>query len=379
MRIVILGYIVRGPLGGASWHFLQYIMGFKKLGHEVLFLEDSDNYPSCYNPDTYQTTTDPTYGLTFITNLFKKNDLENNWAYYDEHTNQWFGLHQKSVFEFCKNADVVLSIANMNPLRDWWMKIPVRILLDTDPAFTQMRHLEEDWSRKVAEHHTHFFSFGENFGKADCKMPDDGFSWKPTRQPVVTDLWKVAPPMPGARWTTVMLWDSYKVRLYNGLTFGMKSASFDDYFQLPEMSNDTFELAVGNTTAPRDRLAKAKWQISDSSTVAVTPESFQQYIKNSKGEWSIAKQGYVVSNSGWFSERSAGYLATGRPVIVQDTGFSEVIETGKGLFAFSSLAESLAAIEEVNLDYPKHCRYAREVVEEYFDSNKVLTNIVNSL
>lgn len=379
MRIVVLGYIVRGPMGGLCWHIFQYVLGFKKLGFEVLFLEDSDNYPSCYNPDIFQTTTDCSYGLKFIDKLFKKYCLQKSWAYYDEHTNSWFGQSRSYVTEFCNSSDLVLNISNMNPLREWWTNIPVRILLDTDPAFTQMRHLEEENSRKVAEHHTDFFTFGENFGKQNCRIPDDGFNWKPTRQPVVLDLWKVSEPLPNGRWTTVMLWDSYKVRHFKGLNFGMKSASFDDYFELPTKINDRFELAVGNTTAPRERLISLKWNLSDSSTITETPHSYQHYIQCSKGEWSIAKHGYVVSNGGWFSERSTCYLATGKPVVVQETGFSKFIETGKGLFAFNSPAEAIAAIEEINLDYQRHCNYARKVVEEYFDSKFVLNTILEKL
>lgn len=379
MRIVVLGYLVRGPLGGMSWHYLQYVLGFKQMGHEVLFLEDSDNYPSCYNPDTYLTTTDPSYGINFITALFKKHQLSGSWAYYDEHADHWFGLAEKKVKDFCDNADLVLSMANMNPIREWWIKIPVRVLLDTDPAFTQLRHIEDERYRKMAEQYTHFFSFGENFGKPDCKIPDDGFDWKPTRQPVTLDLWQVAELTPNARWTTVMLWDGNIVRHFDGLSFGMKSASFEPYFQFPQMIEDSLELAIGSATAPRDLLSKFNWNISDSSAIAVSPESFQKFIADSKGEWSIAKQGYVVSNGGWFSERSTGYLASGKPVVVQDTGFSEVIETGRGLFAFNSPSEAKAAIEEINSDYHKHCKYAREIAEEYFNSQTVLANLLNNL
>ena len=377
MRIVVLGYIVRGPLGGASWHFLQYIIGFMQLGNDVLFLEDSDNYPSCYNPDTFQTTIDASYGLIFIDKVFRKNNLQDRWAYYDEHTNNWFGRSRKEVHEFCESADLVVSIANINPVREWWVKIPKRILLDTDPAFTQLRHLEDERYRKAALEHTHFFTFGENFGKAECKIPNDGFDWKPTRQPVVLELWKVSKPTPSAKWTTVMLWDGNKVYHYNGLSFGMKSASFDDYFNFPEMVTDSLELAIGSSTAPRDLLSQAKWHISDSSTIARTPESFQKFILESKGEWSIAKQGYVSSKGGWFSERSTGYLASGKPVIVQNTGFSQVIETGRGVFGFNSPLEAVEAIDEINSNYAKQCVYAREIAEGYFDSKKVLRKLLN--
>lgn len=379
MRIVVLGFVVRGPLGGASWHFLQYVLGLKDLGHDVLFLEDSDNYNSCYNPDTYEMTIDPSYGINFIQSLFQSHGLKNNWAYYDEHTNSWFGLTQNEVFKFCYNADIVINIANMNPVREWWMNIPARILLDTDPAFTQLKHIEEKQYRGIADHHTHFFSFGENFGKTNCTMPDDGYDWKPTRQPVVISAWHTARPRPDARWTTVMLWDAYKVRHYKGITYGMKSASFDDYFDLPNLVNDPLELAIGSATAPKKKLQDYNWHLFDSSTIAKSPESFQQYLRQSKGEWSIAKHGYVVSNSGWFSERSTGYLATGRPVVVQDTGFSEVIECGKGLLAFKNLEEAIHCIEQINAGYAFHCKQAREIAKRFFDSRAVLSNMIKSL
>ncbi len=372
MRIVVLGYIIRGPLGGLCWHYLQYVLGLKQLGHQVLFLEDSDNFPGCYNPEIFETTTDPAYGIQFITALFSKHQLQNNWAYYDEHTNRWFGLPKNEVLEFCNTADVVINISNVNPLRDWWFKIPKRILIDTDPAFTQIRHLEEPTYHAIAENHTHFFTYGENFGKPGCLIPDDGFSWKPTRQPVVTDLWKIADPDATGKWTTVMQWDSYKTRQYKGISFGMKSASFTPFFDLPKAVEDSFELAIGGDTTPAEKLINGGWKLSNPLTITKTSEIFQRYLQQSKGEFSVAKHGYVVSNSGWFSERSAGYLATGRPVVLQDTGFSDIIETGRGVFAFTSANEAAAAIAIINSDYKKHCLYAREIAEAYFRADKVL-------
>src|SRR5687768_944222 len=138
MRIVVLGYIVRGPLGGLVWHHLQYVLSLKQLGHQVLFLEDSDNYPSCYNPSTFEVTTDASYGLTFLETIFTSFGLKENWAYYDEHTNSWFGKSKKGVVTFCDKADVVLNISGMNPLRDWWSNIANRVFIDTDPAFVQI-------------------------------------------------------------------------------------------------------------------------------------------------------------------------------------------------------------------------------------------------
>lgn len=379
MRIVLLGYIVRGPLGGLCWHYLQYMIGFRQLGHEVLFLEDSDDYPGCYDPSINETGTDPSYGIEFITSLFKKYGLENNWSYYDDHGGQWYGLSKVKVADFCKTADIVLNISNVNPLREWWTQIPTRILLDTDPAFTQIRHIEEERYRNIAMHHNHFFSFGENIYKEGCGIPDDGFKWKPTRQPVNLHLWKISEPHPSGYWTTVMQWDSYKPRQFNGMSFGMKSASFNEYIDLPELIDGKFQLAIGAATAPLEKLRNAGWQLVNPLAVTLNDETFQQYLQASKGEFSVAKQGYVVCNSGWFSERSAGYLASGKPVLLQETGFSDIIETGRGLFSFKSPVEATAAITEINSDYTKHCSYAREIAESFFDSDKVLTSMLNEL
>src|SRR5437868_193049 len=310
MRIIVMGYIIRGPLGGMCFHYLQYLIGLKNLGHKVFYIEDSDNYPSCYDPLKFETSTDPSYGLNFIKDLFAKYGLHNDWAYYDEHRNQWHGQSFNDVERICKTADMLINISNVAAYRDWWAKIPLRILIDTDPAFTQIRHIEEKQAGDIAKVHTHHFSFGENFGKPDCRIPDDGLDWKPTRQPVVMDLWSNTTQRPNSRWTTVMQWDSYKSKTYNGQVYGMKSKSFEKYISVPSIRNEQFELALGGESAPRDLLTTNGWQLSDPLTVALSAADFKSYIDESKGEFSIAKHGYVISNSGWFSERTANYLAS---------------------------------------------------------------------
>jgi hypothetical protein len=377
-KIVIAGYIVGGPLGGLVWHHLQYVVGLHAMGHQVLFVEDSDDYPSCYNPQTNQLSTDPSYGLTFINSVFSQYGLQHHWAYYSQHHNQWYGVNEKEVNDFIKKADIFLNLSGVNPLHQILLRIPIRVFIDTDPVFTQIRHLEEPAAFDRARQHTHFFTYGENFGKANCNIPDDGLAWQPTRQPVFLNAWNYSAGNKAAKWTTIMQWDSYKVREYNGQVFGMKSASFNVYFTLPQTINEAFELAIGSATAPREKLAEGGWDITDPISVTISPDTYQRYIQQSKGEWSIAKQGYVISNSGWFSERSTGYLATGRPVVVQDTGFSEVIKTGRGLFSFTSQSEAVAAIEEVNDNYETHCKWAREVAEEYFRFDKVLSTLLQN-
>lgn len=379
MKIVVLGYIIRGPLGGLVWHHFQYVYGLVKMGYDVLFLEDSEEYAACYNPETLKLTTDPGYGLKFIKNIFHTYDLDKNWAYFDFHTNTWFGKTKKEVDMFLKEADILLNISGVNPLREWSQNIPCRIFIDTDPVFTQIRHLTDPDALKLAKQHNVFFSFGENYGKEGCGIPNDGIDWKPTRQPVVSDLWKNKNIKKEARWTTVMQWDSYKTAQWNDRSYGMKSESFGSYIKLPELENESFELAIGSETAPKEKLKNVGWHITDPLIVTKTPESYQCYINNSKGEWSIAKHGYVISNSGWFSERSAVYLASGKPVVLQDTGFSKHIPTRKGLLVFTNLDEAIEAIQNVNHDYKAHCKAARQIAKEYFSAYKVLKDMLSKI
>ena len=380
MRIVVLGYIVRGPLGGMIWHHLQYVLCLKQMGHKVLFLEDSDNFESCYNPETFETTANPDFGLRYIEEVFNAFDLKDQWAYYDNFTNTWYGSGKSIVLQFCKDADLVINISAVNPVREWWANIPIRVMIDTDPCFTQIKNLQSPEDFAAAKIHTHFFSFGENFGRDDCRIPLDGFPWKSTRQPVFLPAWDITKAEPERSWTTVMQWDSYSEKEFGGHCYGMKSASFREYFHLPSMlTNETFELALGNKTAPAEELVNAGWKLVPPQIPTKTAQSFQKYIQESKGEWSIAKHGYVTSNSGWFSERSAGYLASGRPVVLQDTGFSRVIETGRGLFSFNNLEEAVESINKVNENYLKHCGYAREVVEGYFNGSLVLDSLIKQL
>jgi hypothetical protein len=375
-RIAVLGYIVRGPLGGLAWHHLQYVTGLRALGHDVLFVEDSDDYPSCYDPSRHVVDTDPSYGLRFAAETFERVGAGGLWAYHDAHAGRWLGPAAGRARGFCESADLVLNLSGVNPLRDWVAGAPARALVDTDPAFTQIRHLADPAARARALGHTAFFTFGENFGRPGCSIPDDGLPWRPTRQPVTLDAWEVTPGPESGPFTTVMQWDSYPPREHGGRRFGMKSESFSDFMDLPSRCPETFELALGTAGAPRELLGARGWRVRDPLALARDASGYQRYIRSSKGEFSVAKQGYVASRSGWFSERSAGYLASGRPVAVQDTGFTDWMETGLGVVPFSSLKEAAEAVARISGDYARHCRAAREIAADCFDAAKVLPALV---
>jgi hypothetical protein len=376
LRIVVLGYVVRGPLGGLAWHHLQYALGLARLGHDVWFVEDSDDYPSCYDPVRNVTDTDPSYGLGFARRAFGRLGLGDRWAFHDAHRSQWAGPAARHAPALCRSADLVLNLSGVNPLRPWLEHAPARALVDTDPAFTQIRHLTDPAALEAARGHTAFLSFGENIASGTADIPADGLAWHPTRQPVVVDRWPVTPgPTEGAL-TTVMSWESYPALVHEGRHYGMKSASFAEYMALPHRVAAPLEIALGGPNQPRAELTANGWRLRDPRAPTRDPFTFQRYVRDSKAEFSVAKHGYVVTNSGWFSERTTSYLASGRPAAVQDTGFTEWLECGTGVLAFSSADEAAAAIEDVEARYAQHSRAARELVAEHFAAERVLGELV---
>ena len=379
MNIIVLGYIVRGPIGGLAWHHLQYVLGLTHLGHNVYFFEDSDDYPSCYDPDRNVTDTNPAYGLGFTAKAFSRIGLDDRWVYHDAHAGRWLGPLAGKWQALCSSADLLLNISGINPLRPWFHDIPERVLIDTDPVFTQVRHLSDRTAHQRATEHTAFFSFGENISSAGCAIPADGFPWLPTRQPVVLGAWPVTMAPDDGHFTTVMQWDSYEQVRYQGTLYGMKSGSFAPYMELPAHTDARLELCLGSPTAPRGLLRQKGWLLSDPMEITRDPWSYQRYIQSSRGEFTIAKQGYVMSRSGWFSERSANYLASGRPVVTQETGFSSWLETGSGILAFNKLEEAVECLADVSDHYEHHSRAARDIAETYFDSRIVLQKLLGDI
>jgi hypothetical protein len=377
LKIVVLGYIVRGPIGGMAWHHLNYLWGLASLGHDVLFLEDSDDYPSCYDPQRHVVDHDPTFGLQFATDAFGRMPPNLSWAYYDAHRDAWHGAGGTLAKNFCQDADLLLNISGVNPLRDWSLSIDRRVFIDTDPLFTQIGHLQNPSKRALAQGHNAFFTFGELLPAGRSAIPDDGFPWQATRQPIAMEAWPVASPRSDGHFTTVMQWDSYAGLNYDDISYGMKSRSFGQIMNLPQQTASTFEIALGGNAAPRQELLKCGWELVNPLQVARSPGSYQDYLRGSKGEFSVAKQGYVASRSGWFSERSACYLASGRPVVVEETGFSEYLPTGQGIWSFCDLESAKAAVESVTANYPNACKLARELAFEYFEAAKVLESLID--
>lgn len=372
LKIVCSGHLVRYPLGGHSWHHLQYLVGLRRLGHQVTFVETYGWPDSCYDPARDVMTADPSYGLAYLLQLLQPHGLEGDWCYLAEDGTAR-GLGREQLFERCRESDLYLNLSNINssPELDECRR---RVLVDTDPVFTQIG--AHGLGAPFSSYHA-LFTYGENMHQPGCGVPTAEVRWLPTRQPVVLDLWPVADTADSASaFTTVMNWSSLSDRVYAGRLYGQKDREFQPFFSLPRDIGEPMEMAVNAPGGVRERLRAGGWRLADPLQVTRDPWSYQGYLRASRAEFCVAKHGYVTSRSGWFSDRSAGYLASGRPVVVQDTGFTDFLPSGMGLLAFGSPGEALKAIKQIGEDYKAHCRAARAIAEEYFDARRVLNALL---
>jgi hypothetical protein len=307
--------------------------------------------------------------------------LGGRWIYRSAPDASYHGVTAAEAKQICADADVFLNVSGCGWLRPEYQAIPKKIFLDTDPLFTQvgLEAASADVVERVRAHDFHF-TFAENINGADCRIPKAGLDWIPTRQPIVLDWWPVSAG--GELFTTVMNWVSYKGIEYAGETWGQKDVEFLKFVDLPAQTTQKFEIAMGRGQGmkrPTEMLVSKGWRIIEPDERLPDPWSYREYLRQSRGEWSVAKEGYVKSRSGWFSCRSACYLALGRPCVLQDTGWSKFYRTGDGLLAFDTIEEAHAGIEEVNADYAHHSAEARQLAAEQLDAPKVLSAMLKRI
>ncbi|BAY25894.1 hypothetical protein NIES2100_57020 [Calothrix sp. NIES-2100] len=388
LRIIVTGLVGLYPVGGVAWDYLQYAIGLARLGHDVYYHEDTWSWP--YHPIDKTYTSDPSYSAQYIQEFWEQYapELKDRWHYLHLHSTS-FGMSLAEFTEVARTSDVFLNVSGACIIPDRLSSRCVKIFLDTDPGYNQLMLSErfawsenvERWCDSVAAHDRHF-TYAENIYNADCLIPKVDFTWQTTRMPVVMDLWQrvasVPPPQNGA-WTTVMTWNAFKGKLiYKDVEYNSKGAEFEKLLTLPQQTNVPLSVAVGGVKAPLEEIATAGWKVVDAPSATLTPESYQKFIANSRGELSPAKHVYVAMASGWFSCRSACYLAAARPVVVQDTGFSSILPVGKGILTFTTQEEAIAAIHEVEANYTWHTTAALNIAHEYFDSNLVLSQLLDA-
>ncbi len=389
LRIIVTGLVGLYPVGGVAWDYLQYVVGLARLGHDVYYHEDTWSWP--YHPVECQATADGSYSAQFLADFFARYapDLSSHWHYLHLHETS-YGMNRAAFNEVARTADILLNISGAVIIPEELSPHCVKVFVDTDPGYNQIMLSErfawsenvERWCDSVAAHDQHF-TYAENIHGDDCIVPKLGFRWKTTRIPLVGEYWHPQAHTPApveAPWTTVMTWNAFKGRLfYQGVEYMSKGSEFEKLMGLPQRLTVPLKVAVGGIKAPLDRLASNGWQVVDGPQTSLTPELYQHFISESRGEISPAKHVYVAMRSGWFSCRSACYLGSGRPVVVQDTGFSKILPVGLGLLAFSTGEEARAAIEAVEADYSRHCRAALDLAREEFDAGKVLSRMIKDI
>lgn len=374
MRIVVCGYVASYPIAGFFWHSVSYALGFRDLGHEVWFIEDSGDVP--WGWDFEAQAEDPACraGIRFLEREMRAVGLEGRWAFRHMPTGRHDGMDEATTLEVLAQAEVLVNVSLTTPLRPEYRRVPHRLAIDTDPVFTQLRILEGDLA-EVTETHTRLFTFGRP------PLPGQRHEWVPTRQPVVLRFWPMTDPPPDAPFTTLAQWRSEWEVSWNGSPCRGKDASFPPYLDLPSRAPVALQIGLGgrDNRVAAEMLRPYGWQVTDARAHSATCDAYRAFIASSAGEFSVAKHAYVVARSGWFSERTCCFLASGRPAVVQDTGFSDWLPTGEGVLCFATPEEAIGALEEVVSDWDRHARAARELAERHFNAAAVCSELLEAL
>lgn len=378
-RIVIWGLLASSPFGGMIWQVLHHIVGLRRLGFDVWYVEDSNRL--LYDPVTYWPTSEYSANVKCLSQQMESVGLRDRWIF--RAPGVWdscMGATDLSgLTNLYREADVVFNLCGAQELRPNHNVIRCLIYLQTDPVADQVSVANGDLKKiQELDAYDYLFTYGENLGAPDCLVPVERYRWYPTRPPVCLDWWSTADnPASGEALTTVANWKhTGKDVVWRGESWRWsKHHAFLRFIKLPLRSTLPLELAVGAISDDDESLLRKNgWRIVPSVSV-VDPSTYRDYIRGSLGEFTVAKEQVVRPRSGWFSDRSVCYLAAGRPVIMQDTGFGNSLPTGKGLFSFSTQDEALAAIEEVARDYAAHSAAAFDIAKEYFEAERVVGDI----
>jgi hypothetical protein len=335
----------------------------------VFYIEDTGEY--IYDPEQNTRSADPGYGTRYIHAALAPYGLGDRWSFVN-HDVTYHGASRETVLSFCADADLFINLSGGSWFwRDEYVRIPRRVFIDSDPVFTQLAIAKgEGWYVDFFRGFNHLFTFGANIGTAASDVPTSGFSWHKTWQPIVLEEWHTSTP-PGDRFTTVMTW---KTESFTDVD-GNKDREFVRFIDLPSRTPVPIELAVNG---PQRLLREHGWSTVDAMGVSRALDDYRDFIQRSKAEFGVAKHTYVATRSGWFSDRTECYLASGRPALVQDTGWTDHVPHGEGLLAFSSEEEALAGIDRINSAYPVHARRALEIARDHFDAARVLPSLLDT-
>jgi hypothetical protein len=383
LRLVVLGMMGRCPFGGQSWLYLNWLRGLHKLGHEVWYVEDDTVWP--YDPERNSVTDDCSYAVRHIAGCMKRAGMPDTWAFRPAYrTGECHGITGSALNELYRTCDALLNVVGATDLREEHLAARFRVYVECDPVIAELQLARDDPHTAIAfaNHHA-IVTYGENFGSPDCRVPLNGQRYGKTRQPVDLDFWPMTYEPEARFFTTIGNYRQagndleYKGEIY----YWSKHHEWKKFLDLPRHTRQPFELAmVVEDPADRQRLEDHGWKVVPSFRMSLDIfGEYQAYFRRSRAEFTVAKDMNVRLRSGWFSERDACYLACGKPVVAQDTGFGNILPTGEGLFSFTTTDEGLAAIDQINGDYRRHCLAARAIAEEYFEAAKVAARLLADL
>lgn len=380
MKIVFGAVISTRPFSpGMAWNWIHHAVGFQRLGHEVYYVEDlrpdwcvdaagrACGYPESVNRAVFEQTMSR-FGL-----------LERACQLYD-HGEQTCGLSRRALLEAIDDADVLINMSGHLTTDAVLSRAKRRVYVDQDPVYTQLWQAEYGVDLKFADYDL-FFTVGLNIGTPHTDIPDCGVEWHHLLPPVVLDFWPCPVDPSSRRLTTIASWSAYRELRYRGRWYRSKYEEFRRFAELPRKTEQELEVALKayrNDDEGIRLLAANGWHLAQAGAIAEL-SSYQRYIARSRGEIGIAQNAYVQGRSGWFSDRSAHYLASGKPVLAQSTGFERCLPTGEGLVTFSTMEEAVAGIERINRDYEAHCRAARAFAEERLDYRRVLPTMLETI
>ena len=351
--------------GGHAMYVLHWLHAFKRSGHDVLFVEFLDESP------------EPEAAEYFNGILSRWWALDRSALISVDDERSVAGIHSDEVARWASRADALITLAAHYRREPWPLvdQLRPRVLIDTDPGYTHLWAAEGEPAEIFGEH-DHYFTVGANVGTSRSALPTAGIDWHPTWNPVVMDWWPATTPA-GDRFTTVGAWRDYGYLEFEGRILGPKAEEYRHFIDLPQRSGAAFELALSiDADDPDVELLRGNGWTLRPPSVAASPEDYRRYLTGSLGEFACAKGGYVGTRSGWFSDRSACYLAAGRPVVLQATGFEDVLPTGQGLFAVRDVEEAAHAVEQIRADYSAHSIAARSIAETHFDGVRVATRLL---
>jgi hypothetical protein len=376
-RVVVLHFVGQMPLAGIAWQAIHYLVALERLGYEPWYVEDHGANP--YDPRVNSVVMDCAYNVEYLRAAMARCGLSERWAYWDAINDRYHGLPRDRVAALFRESAALINLCGATRLRDAHMACPVRIMVDTDPVYEQIKYAEADpGARAYLDAHTHFFTYGENVGGPGWIVPLCGVPWQPTRPPVMLELWPAAEGMPPC-FTTIATWENKGKNIaFGGETYvWSKHVNFLRFLDLPRRSGECLTLAMLPPSDEVEREVEAQgWRRVDPRPISADLDRYGDFIRGSRGEFTVAKDIYVRPNSGWFSDRSVCYLASGRPVVTMRTGWSRFYPAGEGLFEFTEVAEVLDAFARIAADYQRHSRAARALAAEYFAGERVVAGLL---